>query len=151
MAQWLFTSFESLFLQAEAIQRGVLAGDAKTAYQTAVRESFRWLLVINADQEATTHLTRPVANWDGDSNTDKLKLIMTQKYISMCGINGLETWTDYRRTGIPNVPLSVSDSRGTKVIPLRLVYPQEEYQYNEANVTAEGTIDPQQSKIFWDN
>lgn len=149
MPQWFFTSFESLFLQAEAIQRGVLAGDAKTAYETAVRESFRWLLVINAEQEATTHLTRPVANWD--QNTDKFRLIMTQKYISMCGINGLETWTDYRRTGIPNVPLSVSDSRGTKVIPLRLVYPQEEYQYNEANVTAEGTIDPQSSKIFWDN
>lgn len=149
MAQWLFTSFESLFLQAEAIQRGALAGDAKTAYETAVKESFRWLLVINADQEATTHLARPVANWD--SSTDKFRLIMTQKYISMCGINGLETWTDYRRTGIPDVPLSVSESRGTKVIPLRLVYPQEEYQYNEANVTAEGTINPQQSKIFWDN
>lgn len=151
MAQWFFTSFESLFLQAEAVQRGVLAGDPKSAYETAVRESFRWLLVINAEQEATTYLSRPFANWDGDSNTDKLKLILMQKYISMCGINGLETWTDYRRTGIPNVPLSVSDSRGTKVIPFRLVYPQEEYQYNEANVTAEGTIDPQKSKIFWDN
>lgn len=149
MAQWFFTSFESLFLQAEAIQRGVLAGDAKTAYETAVRESFRWLLVINAEQEATTYLSRPFANWD--QNTDHFRLIMMQKYISMFGINGLETWTDYRRTGIPNVPLSVSESRGTKVIPLRLIYPQEEYQYNEANVIAEGTIDPQQSKIFWDN
>lgn len=149
MPQWLFTSFESLFLQAEAIQRGALAGDPKVAYEKAVRESFVWLNVEDIDQISTTYLTKPIANWD--SNTDKFKLIMTQKYISMCGINGLESWTDYRRTGIPNVPLSVSDSRGTKVIPLRLVYPQEEYQYNKANVTAEGTIDPQKTKIFWDN
>jgi hypothetical protein len=151
MAQWFFTSFESLFLQAEAIQRGVLAGDAKTAYETAVKESFSWLKVIEAEQTATTYLTTPFASWDWEQNTDKFRLIMLQKYISMCGINGLETWTDYRRTGIPNVPLSVSEARGTKLIPLRLVYPQEEYQYNEANVTAEGTIDPQSSKIFWDN
>ncbi|MGI6120604.1 MAG: SusD/RagB family nutrient-binding outer membrane lipoprotein [Desulfosporosinus sp.] len=151
MAQWFFTSFESLFLQAEAIQRGALSGDAKTTYETAVKESFSWLKVIDVDQEVATYLSRPFANWNSEGNTDKLKLILTQKYISMCGINGLETWTDYRRTGIPNVPLSVSDSRGSKVIPLRLIYPQEEYQYNAANATAEGTIDPQTSKIFWDN
>lgn len=149
MPMWLFTAFESMFLQAEAIQRGALAGDAKVMYEAAVRESHKWLNVVDQEQVATTYLSRPFANWD--QSTDKLRLILTQKYIAMYGINGLETWTDYRRTGIPNVPLSVSESRGTKVIPLRLVYPQEEYQYNAANATAEGTIDPQTSKIFWDN
>jgi hypothetical protein len=68
----------------------------------------------------------------------------------MFGINGLETWTDYRRTGIPNVPISIAPSRGSKVIPKRLIYPLEEYQYNSANAAAEGTIDPQTSTIFWD-
>lgn len=151
MAQWLFTSFESLFLQAEAIQRGALAGDAKAKYEEAVTESFSWLGIANAQTVATTYLNAPIktfAVWD--SNNDKLALILTQKYVAMFGINGLETWTDYRRTGIPNVPLSIYKSRGSNVIPKRLIYPLEEYQYNSANVQKEGTIDPQTATIFWD-
>lgn len=151
MAQWFFTSFESLFLQAEAIQRGALAGDAKTMYESAVKESFSWLKVTDAATVATNYLNadvKPFAVWD--DNADKLALILTQKYIAMFGINGLETWTDYRRTGIPNVPLSVMPSRGSNVIPKRLIYPLEEYQYNSANAVAEGTINPQTATIFWD-
>lgn len=151
MAQWLFTSFESMFLQAEAIQRGVLAGDAKVMYEAAVTESFLWLNVANAASVAQAYLNpeiRTFAKWD--DNADKLALILTQKYIAMFGINGLETWTDYRRTGIPNVPLSISPSRGSNVIPKRLIYPLEEYQYNSANAVNEGTIDPQSATIFWD-
>lgn len=153
MAQWIFTSFESLFLQAEAVQRGALSGDAKTAYETAVKESFTWLNVDNAETTAATYLTatlKPFANWDL-STKPKLEIILTQKYIAMCGINGLETWTDFRRTGIPSdLPLSIDPSRGANKIPLRLIYPIEEYQYNKANVAAEGNIDPQTSTIFWD-
>ena len=153
MAQWLLPSFESLFMQAEAINRGALTGDAKTAYEDAVKESFVWLKIEKADSVATAYLNsdiKPFAVWD--QNTDKLKLIMTQKYIAMFGINGLETWTDFRRVGIPAQAdiLSISPSRGNNVIPSRLIYPQEEYQYNAANVLLEGTINPQTMKIFWD-
>lgn len=155
MPIWLFTSFESLFLQAEAMQRGALSGDVKATYEAAVTESFVWLdakdgtkTAIETAQAYLSDAIKKFAVWD--ENTDKLTLILTQKYISMFGINGLETWTDYRRTGIPNVPLSVIGSRGTNVIPKRMIYPQEEYQYNAANATAEGTINPQTQKIFWD-
>lgn len=154
MAQWFFPSFESLFLQAEAIQRGALAGDARAAYEAAVTESFVWLKVTGAQAAAKAYLTAPVkaiGNWDAPANTDKLKLILTQKYIAMFGINGLESWTDYRRTGIPtNLPLSILKSVGTNKIPLRLIYPLEEYQYNKENATKEGTILPQTQTIFWD-
>ena len=158
MAQWYFTSFESLFLQAEAIQRGILAGDAKATYEAAVTESFSWLKVTDAVASATTYLNSEVSSGPAwVNNTDKLGLILTQKYIAMFGINGLETWTDYRRTGYPKeftdagapTRLSISPNRGTNVIPGRLVYPQEEYQYNAANVSAEGKINPQTDKIFW--
>ncbi len=150
---WVIPSFESLFLQAEAIQRGALAGTAKAAYEAAVKESFAWLEVEDAEEEADAYLNselKPFAVWD--RNEDKLKLIMMQKYIAMCGINGLETWTDFRRVGVPAMAdiLSVSPSRGSRVVPTRLIYPQEEYQYNAANATAEGTINPQTQKIFWD-
>lgn len=146
---WLFTSFESLFLQAEAIQRGALNGVAKDAYEAAVKESFTWLGVGSAADAYLTNTIKPIGNWD--ENSDKLMLIWKQKYIAMCGISGLESYTDYRRTGFPATADILSVKQGiTNTIPKRLIYPIEEYNYNSANAVAEGTINPQTSTIFWD-
>ena len=86
----------------------------------------------------------PFAVWD--KNADKIRLILTQKYIAMFGINGLEVWTDYRRTGIPDIPLFVHPSVSGRKIPSRLVYPVTEYDANKGNVLS---VDPQTDKIFW--
>lgn len=149
-AQWVTTSMESLFLQAEAMQRGWIMGDAQSTYEDAIRESFIWLGVTNAAATANDYINsgEPVVDWDGAS--DKIKLIVMQKYLALVGINNFEAYVDYRRVGVPNVPLSLSPSRGTYVIPLRLKYPQDEYNYNNTNVAAQGDPDPQTSGIFWD-
>ncbi len=145
---WLLTSVESLFLQAEAIQRGWITGDARAAYENAVKESFTYLNVANAANESTS-LLNTSASWAAASN--KLELIINQKYLALPGINNFEAWVDYRRLGYPkDVPLSVNQTVGNKKIPLRLAYPQNEYSFNSANVSAQGTIDPQNSRIFWD-
>ncbi|HVG14512.1 MAG TPA: SusD/RagB family nutrient-binding outer membrane lipoprotein, partial [Chitinophagaceae bacterium] len=151
-AQWLFTSVESLFLQAEAIQRGWLPGVAKTAYENAVRESFIWLGVTNAVATANTYLASGTAivDWNQATTPDaKVRLIATQKYLALVGINNLEAWTDYRRLGVPAVPLSMNTAREAS-IPVRLRYPQNEYNYNAPNVTKENDPDPITSPIFWD-
>src|SRR5690606_37462336 len=77
--QWLFTSVESLFLQAEAAQRGWLSGvDAEGAYRDAVRESFAWLGVPNSQDVADEYLEeQDIANW-GNAG-DKIELIINQK------------------------------------------------------------------------
>ncbi|MNY31172.1 Starch-binding associating with outer membrane [compost metagenome] len=143
------TSVESLFLQAEAIQRGWISGDAKSAYENAVKESFNWLDVVNANTVSTAFLASPSANWVSSAN--KLELIINQKYLALPGINNFEAYVDYRRLGFPkDVPLSKNSSVGSRKIPLRLMYPQNEYSFNNANVKAQGDIDPQTSKIFWD-
>lgn len=151
--QWLFTSIESLFLQAEAKQRGWLAGDAKATYENAVRESFTWLGVPDPVATANTYMAQntPLTNYDHPSNTDKVRFIVMQKYLSLVGINNFEAWVDYRRLGVPtDLPLSLSPSRNNRNIPLRLLYPQEEYNYNAANAEAEGSVSAQTSKVFWD-
>jgi hypothetical protein len=152
-AQWIVTSVESLFLEAEAIARGWLTGDAKAAYEAAVRESFIWLGVPNAVTAANTYMTdNPTANWSNAGTTadSKAKFIVNQKYIALTGINPLEAWNDYRRLGVPaNVPLSVSPGRGTRTIPVRLIYPAAEYAVNSGNVQSQGQIGGQ-TKIFWD-
>lgn len=149
--QWVFTSVESLFLQAEAIQRGWIAGSAQSAYNAAVTESFIWLGVTNATNTATTYLAQsnPIVSWT--SATDKIRLIDMQKYLALIGINNFEAYVDYRRLSVPSdLPLSLSPSRGSNIIPTRLLYPQTEYNTNAANVAAQGTINAQTSKIFWD-
>lgn len=105
---WVLTSVESKFLQAEAILKGFLAGDAKTAYMDAVKESFRWLNVggsrTAADNSFNTWYNTQVTNdnkdvnWDGNTTVvAQTRTLMFQKYLAMLGTNPLETWTDYRR------------------------------------------------------
>ena len=149
--QWLFTSVESLFLQAEAIQRGWLTGNAQAAYTEAVHESFRWLGVDDAEAKADAYLAQSnsISNWSMAAN--KIDLIVMQKYLALCGVNNFEAWVDYRRLGIPkDLPLSLNPSRASRTVPLRLIYPSDEYSYNSSNVGEQGTINAQTSKVFWD-
>ena len=151
--QWIVTSVESLFLEAEAIARGWLPGNAATAYDAAVTESFIWLGVPKADSAANAYqVNNASANWAnaGTTTDSKAKFVVAQKYIALTGINSLEAWNDYRRLGVPaNVPLSVNPGRGTRTIPVRLIYPAAEFAVNSANVQAQGSITGQ-TKIFWD-
>jgi hypothetical protein len=154
-SQWITTSVESLFLYAEAVARGWLSGDEKTAYENAVRESFIWLGVPNAITEADDYMAgNSIADWANAGTTvaQKVKFIAYQKYIAMAGLNPLEGWNLYRRLGVPvNTPLSVHPNRlGNGSLPIRLLYPSTEYAVNAANVLAEGTINQFTSKVFWD-
>lgn len=149
--QWFFTSVESLFLQAEAIQRGWFGGSAEAAYRAAVTESFTYLGVTNATTVATTYLDsgKPIVDWASAAN--KVNLIAMQQYLALTGINNFEAYSNYRRLDVPSdLPLSLAPGRSGRVIPKRLLYPTSEYNYNAAAVRAEGTINAQTSTIFWD-
>jgi hypothetical protein len=148
--QWVFTSVESKFLQAEAAVRGWLPDDAQAAYKAAVTESFVWLGLDTT--AAAAYLGQPfsIVTWPS-AQADQIKTVVMQKYLALIGINNFEAWVDYRRVGVPaDLPLSLHPSRGSNVIPLRYIYPQSEYSYNAAVVKAQGTINPQTDHIFWD-
>jgi hypothetical protein len=151
---WLFTSVEAMFLRAEAAARGWLSGvDAHTAYVDAVKESFKYLAVDNAEAAADTYLGSPNAKvaWPtSGAENDMIAVIAWQKYFALNGIQANETWTDVRRLGVVNPPLSVAPERGSNPIPVRLLYPTSEYNYNADNVNAEGDISQFTSKVFWD-
>jgi hypothetical protein len=161
MSDWVLTSVESMFLQAEAVQRNWIAGNAEQAYLDAVNESFRWL---NAGGNSTDpSLSDDIfVTWYNDQVTagngqvswadapDKYKLLMYQKYMALNGIESLETWNDYRRNGrFPDVPLSAASNRVGDKVPFRLLYDQNEYLYNANNANAQGPIDMFTSKIWW--
>ncbi len=115
-ALWIMTSVESLFLQAEAIARGLIPGDAKTAYMNAVKESFLWLNTGGSQAAATTAFNTWYADQDAANNADvswddaatpvaKMRTLVFQKYLALNQIANLETWNDFRRFtgGAPQV------------------------------------------------
>jgi hypothetical protein len=168
---WIITSVESLFLQAEAAERGIMTGDAEALLTAAIRESFTFLGLTSA--QADTYITNNATYPDVDYNADALDpslpagglfTIISQKWFALNGIATFEIWSDYRRTniiygaggaydvvnaGIWANQLSTLTGAAAE-IPVRLFYPQSEYSYNEANVSAEGNIDVFTSKVFWD-
>jgi hypothetical protein len=164
---WILTSFESLFLQAEARHRGFLT-TGPTALQltnAAIRESFVWLGLTTADADAyiTGNASYPDVDYNGVSQGPGLPAgglftIMSQKWFALNMIAPYEVWTDWRRTGVvygagggfeAGPKLSIDPNAGNQ-IPIRLFYPQNEYNYNSTNVGAEGTINVYTGKMFWD-
>lgn len=145
--QVLMLASESLFLQAEAVQRGYMSGDAKALYESGVMDSFRYLGVSNAAAAARVYLASMVNNVGWEASTNKIEAIITQKWIANTNVNGFESWTEYRRTGYPAVPLSTR-ANGTQQ-PMRLLYPNSELSNNPDNVAAQGTITAF-TKLFWE-
>lgn len=151
MSMWVLTSFESLFLQAEAAARGWTAGNAKALYEEGVRESFRWLGVPGADGMANAYLGSADVKvaWPAAA-ADQIKVIIWQKYFAFNGNNFIEAWNDYRRTGVVMPAISVDPGRLTSSVPLRFPYPTSEISYNGQAVAAQGAINPFTSTVFWD-
>jgi hypothetical protein len=182
---WILTSVESLFLQAEARQRGLLTtGTASSLLTSAITESFVWLnakrpplrnrantpdsITYTPQQTAAMYITNNAGYPDVDYSAPSIVAgqpgggmftILTQKWFALNAIASFEVWTDYRRTDYvlgravgytPGPPISVDPGNTSTTIPRRLLYPQNEYNYNAANVGAEGTINVFTSKIFWD-
>ncbi len=158
---WILTGVESLFLQAEARQRGIITGGptAASLLTAAVRESFVKLGLTST--QADTYITGNAGYPDVDINAPGggLFTILSQKWFALNTFNELEVWTDWRRTDIvygaavgytAGPTLSVDPGRTSNIIPKRLLYPQSEYNYNAANVGGEGTLSVFTNKIFWD-
>ena len=152
--QWIFPSFESLFLKAEAIARGWMPGDAKTAFEDAITESFVWLGAADAENAAASYISDnpDIGDWSNAGSTAdaKAKFVVFQKYLAMCCIDPREAWADQRRLNfLPDGFISVNPNRISNKLPLRLLYPQSEYTTNSESVLKEGTINQFTSKIFW--
>jgi hypothetical protein len=148
---WLMTGVETMFLIAEATARGWLAGDAKVAYENAVRESFTFLGLTTAQADAYLNNTNVRVAWpSAGSLNQKLAVIMWQKYFALNGIQANETFTDWRRLGVVQPPLSIAPERGNNLVPRRLLYPTTEYSYNAENVKGQGDVTQYTPKVFWD-
>jgi hypothetical protein len=138
---------EVLFLQAEAAERGWIAGDPADLYARGIAAAMERLGVPQADIDA--YLAGPRVVYAGGQAG--LEQIALQKWIALFG-NGPEAFAEWRRTGIPELqpgPDAQNDGR----IPVRLHYPARELLLNRAEVEAAiarqggATIN---SPVWWD-
>lgn len=81
------------------------------------------------------------------TTAEKLEAIITQKWFSMCGNQGLEAWSEWRRTGYPDFFIVSRNSRlSGGSFPLRLPYPDGEVTNN---LNFPGQKAPTE-RVWWD-
>jgi len=125
---YLQTYSEVLFLQAEAAQRGWVAGSAATLYADAIRASMEQYGISAA--AITAYLAQPRVQYVAGTG---LTQIAYQKWVSMF-MQGMEAWTEVRRTQVPAI---VPGCRAVlRHIPQRLPYEDQEAVLNKASLDA---------------
>jgi hypothetical protein len=124
----LLTYSEVLFLEAEAAQRGWIAGDPATLYAGAIRASMDQYGLSTAAADA--YLAQPNVVYNAGTG---LTQIAYQKWVSLF-MQGMESWTEVRRTGVP--ALIPGPHARLATIPERLPYDDNELVLNRVNVDA---------------
>jgi hypothetical protein len=138
----IMTYAELQFILAEAVLDGDITGNAQTFFNNGVTASF-----------GQFGQTMP-GNYISNLGTVTKPLVMEQKWIALFG-QGIESWTEYRRTGLPVLP--PKDSRAIfvndGVLPTRLPYPTSEQALNGVEyakgVALNGIPDDAKSKLWW--
>lgn len=109
----MLTYADRLYIEAELMSAGVLAGDARAKLVAAMTESFKqvdYVVTLASKQQGVpliagstdekVYTDKVLAEYDAGSAAKKLEIIMTQKWIQSFG-NSVDQYTDYRRTGYP--------------------------------------------------
>lgn len=134
---------ESCLLQAEAIQRGWLPGDAMTCYNRGVRAHMEKLCVPD-----TVIIDYLIYDQPYDATLER---IITEKWKTFVYTNPIEAYNEYRRTGFPVLLNRDGNPIDDSNFPKRLAYPDIEISFNGKQVDALG-IDPRnvQIPVWWD-
>jgi hypothetical protein len=149
---------ESYFLQAEAAVRypSIFTGDAKALFTKGIESSFAFyspkyagFTLATLDPVAYITSTNGKSGLNWDATADKIQVIMTQKWLALTGIHGIEPYLDYVRTGFPVTPLAITANGTTK--PKRFFYPLSEYVGNSANVPNTTLASLFTQGAFWAN
>lgn len=169
----IITVAEVDFLRAEARQRGWASGDAKQAFIDGIWHSTQFYYTQNLNSElVTTGVTsyhasgvpaeadvRAYATRIWDAATDKLDLIVSQKWLNFGFFQPSQAWAEIRRTGYPSSLYFPEDSQAQlfKKVPARVRYPSVEQNNNTDNykkaIEKLGASDNAASyayiKLFW--
>lgn len=147
MDGYVMTLSEAKFLLSEAALKypSKFAGyDPQTLFNEGIDASF---VRLGAGSSAAYIASiDAVSGYGWSASADKVQAIMTQKWIALMHIHGIESWIDYLRTGFPSSPLPLTNTTG---LPKRLMYPTSELGGNSANVPSQTVASAFATGPFW--
>jgi hypothetical protein len=174
----ILTYDEFLYIEAELIQAGKLAGNAKTKLEDAIKASFKKVDQVVAENETTQNvpvlngssivdvfINNILAEYDDANASKKLEIIMTQKWVATFG-DPTDQYNDYRRTGFPilanpssptpeyqldnedGFPIDDSETVLKNLYQTSFYWPQAELNVNKNAPVQKNATT---YKIFWDN
>lgn len=161
----LISYSEVQFTLAEAAEKGYINGGstaAGTYYTNAIKDQFSYYSSRIPSNLASSFLKLTPASIKADASyyaqssvaytgtqTEKLQKIGIQKWISLYMV-GFEAWSEWRRTGIPAIPVGPV---GPGYVPRRILYPADELRINEANYRQAVSwlgADDLKTHVWWD-
>ncbi|WP_428329776.1 SusD/RagB family nutrient-binding outer membrane lipoprotein [Mucilaginibacter sp.] len=151
-----FPYAEVEFLQAEAVLRGYITGDANALYQAGITAHMQSLSLLPTSPTITSAQISAYLLQNPLSGTTEQQIaqVNTEFWVAGFAFDGDEVWANWRRTGYPALvpnPTSISQT-----IPRKMPYPQSEFTLNGANVNAavanyggQNTFNPK-ARVWWD-
>lgn len=152
----VITTARALLVEAEAAEREWIDADPRNLYEAGIRASF--------DFQATYHT--PVSGMEEYIASEKVALsadkdtairqIVLQRFLAGFMTDGIESWSDWRRFNIPELPIYEGQSdNGVEVYPYRLSYSDTDKQYNVTNSNAAidtylNGNDSMWERVWWD-
>lgn len=151
---FLVTYAQTLLLQAEAIARGWVSGDAADIYARAIEANMQQYGLWAAGSEiADADIQAYIAANPLEAGKEIQQI--NEQYWMASYLIGPEAWSNFRRTGYPEVapnPYPGSDLK-TEDFIRRLTYPDSEQTVNKANLdaaVARQGPDILDTRVWWD-
>ena len=146
---YIMTFAEFSFIKAEAVERGWIGGSAAQFYKDGITAAMKQWGV--SDGAIATYLAQPAVVYKGGAAG--LAQIGVQKWIALF-TQGYEAWSEWRRTGYPNLTPALNAKSPDGKIPRRVIYPQTEQSFNNANlqaaITTQGGSDALNMRLWLD-
>lgn len=133
---------------AEAAFRNWISANVASNYRAAIEQSWaQWGVSSDID----IYMARSAVALTGDPAD--LQKIHLQQYIAWYP-DGLQAWSNWRRTGVPSLTPTVNALNSSKQIPRRYTYGSNEYSLNASNVSEAVSRlqggDVEVSRVWWD-
>lgn len=161
----LINAAEVSFMKAEYYANAGNAADAKTAYETGIKQSIEFYYNVRkisnnniapaltpyTTTEVNTYLAAPGIDFSLAATKDaQIALIANQKWLHFNVVQSLDNWAEVRRLKSPALVFQPDASSDQKLPPVRWFYPSSENVYNTANYSAVKANDNLTTKLFWD-
>lgn len=161
----LINAAEVSFLLSEFYLKANNMAAARTAYNDGIRKSIEYYYLLRSVSndntagpvapptaaEIDSYINSTGVKWEGaTTNTDRIHLLATQKWLHYSVVQLLESWAEQRRLDAPTFSFEVDNANTQKQPPYRWLYAGSEQTYNTANYAAVKSKDNLTTKIFWD-